>query len=78
MKNLILRPEESGQYHAMEELVREAFWDRFSPGCSEHLVVHAPTVPARSAKANWTANWPAGSGMPGPRCGIPTVPKLRS
>ncbi|MBO4631254.1 MAG: N-acetyltransferase [Lentisphaeria bacterium] len=40
MKNLILRPEQPGRYHDMEELVREAFWDRFSPGCSEHLVVH--------------------------------------
>jgi len=24
----------------MEELVRDAFWDKYSPGCSEHYVVH--------------------------------------
>lgn len=24
----------------MEELVRDAFWDKYCPGCSEHLVVH--------------------------------------
>ena len=39
MKNLILRPEIPSQYHAMEALVRDAFWDRFRPGCAEHLVV---------------------------------------
>ena len=24
----------------MEEIIRDAFWDKFCPGCSEHLVVH--------------------------------------
>lgn len=40
MENLILRPEVSSQYREMEELIRDAFWDRYSPGCSEHYVVH--------------------------------------
>ena len=47
MKDLILRPERPGQYREMEQLVRDAFWDRFSPGCCEHLVVHRMrTAPA--------------------------------
>jgi len=37
---LIFRPEVPQQYREMEELVRDAFWDKYSPGCSEHLVVH--------------------------------------
>lgn len=40
IKNLIIRPEMPCQYHAMEELVRDAFWDKYSPGCCEHLAVH--------------------------------------
>lgn len=40
MGTRILRPERPSEYRAMEEIVREAFWDKFSPGCSEHLVVH--------------------------------------
>ena len=47
MKKAILRPELPGQYHEMEQLVRDAFWDRFSPGCCEHLVVRKMrTAPA--------------------------------
>ena len=40
MTKLIFHPEKPEQYRAMEALVRDAFWDRFSPGCREHLVVH--------------------------------------
>ena len=40
MSDLLLRPEKSAEYRAMEEIVREAFWDKYCPGCSEHLVVH--------------------------------------
>ena len=40
MENLILRPEKPSQYREMEEIIRDAFWDKYGPGCSEHLVVH--------------------------------------
>ena len=40
MGNLILRPERLSEYREMEEIVRDAFWDKYCPGCSEHLVVH--------------------------------------
>lgn len=56
MGKLILRPEEPGQYRRMEEIVRDAFWDKFTPGCGEHLVVHnmrssAAAVPELSLAA---------------------------
>ena len=40
MGKLILRPEFPAQYREMEEIVRDAFWDKYMPGCCEHLVVH--------------------------------------
>ena len=40
MSDPLLRPERPEQFFKMEEIVRDAFWDRFSPGCAEHLVVH--------------------------------------
>lgn len=47
MNQLAFHFENSEQYRAMEELVRDAFWDKYSPGCSEHLVVHnMRTAPA--------------------------------
>ena len=47
MKKVFLRPELPGEFHKMEQLVRDAFWDKFSPGCCEHLVVHRMrTAPA--------------------------------
>ena len=47
MKKMFLRPERPGEYREMEQLVRDAFWDKFSPGCCEHLVVHKMrTAPA--------------------------------
>lgn len=35
-----LRPEEPQDYRAVEELTREAFWNRYVPGCTEHYLVH--------------------------------------
>ena len=40
MENLVLRPERPSEYREMEEIVRDSFWDKYCPGCSEHLVVH--------------------------------------
>ena len=40
MSQLTLRPERPEQVTDMEALVRDAFWDRYMPGCSEPLVVH--------------------------------------
>ncbi len=35
-----LRREAPGDYRAVEELVREAFWNLYVPGASEHFILH--------------------------------------
>ncbi len=36
----IIRLEEKKDYAEVENLVREAFWNVYRPGCSEHYVIH--------------------------------------
>jgi putative acetyltransferase len=38
--DLTIRNEKEGDYRAVEEVVREAFWDLYVPGCTEHFIVH--------------------------------------
>ena len=38
--DVILRLEETRDHRAVENLVREAFWNVYRPGCSEHYVIH--------------------------------------
>lgn len=38
--NLTIRNERASDYRAVEELVREAFWNLYVPGCNEHFVLH--------------------------------------
>ena len=38
--NITLRLENKDDHRAVEHLTREAFWDLFQPGCTEHLIVH--------------------------------------
>jgi len=38
--NLIIRNERASDYRTVEEIVREAFWNLFVPGCNEHFVLH--------------------------------------
>lgn len=40
MKNLTIRSEKETEYRAVENLVREAFWNVYKPGCVEHYVLH--------------------------------------
>ena len=39
-KDYTIRPERPEDYRAVENLVREAFWNVYRPGCSEHYVIH--------------------------------------
>ncbi len=39
-ENLVIRRETESDYRAVEELVREAFWNVYRPGCLEHYVLH--------------------------------------
>ena len=40
MENIIIRLETEEDYRETENMVREAFWDVYQPGCDEHLIVH--------------------------------------
>ena len=40
MKNLIIRSEKKEDYRAVENLIRESFWNVYRPGCLEHYVIH--------------------------------------
>ncbi|MBE6016452.1 MAG: N-acetyltransferase [Lachnospiraceae bacterium] len=35
-----IRPEKTEDHRAVENLVRESFWNVYRPGCSEHYVIH--------------------------------------
>ncbi len=39
-KNYIIRRETKDDYREVENLTREAFWNVYRPGCTEHFVVH--------------------------------------
>lgn len=38
---IVIRNERKDDYPVVENLVREAFWNVYRPGCSEHYVLHA-------------------------------------
>lgn len=38
--DLIIRPEKTEERREVENLVREAFWNVYRPGCLEHFVLH--------------------------------------
>ena len=40
MKHILIRKEQENEFRTVENLVREAFWDVYRPGCDEHLLVH--------------------------------------
>ena len=39
-KDYIIRLERNEEYREVENLVREAFWNVYRPGCLEHYVLH--------------------------------------
>jgi predicted N-acetyltransferase YhbS len=40
MNNIAIRNEHATERAISENLVREAFWNLFKPGCDEHLILH--------------------------------------
>ncbi len=38
--NIELRTEHPSDYRETELLTREAFWNRYAPGCTEHYLLH--------------------------------------
>ena len=39
-ENYTIRLEKKEDHRAVENLIRESFWNVYRPGCSEHLVIH--------------------------------------
>lgn len=39
-KNIIIRNERKEEHRAVENLIRESFWNVYRPGCLEHYVMH--------------------------------------
>ena len=39
-QNTIIRLERESDYREVENLTREAFWNVYRPGCTEHYVLH--------------------------------------
>jgi putative acetyltransferase len=39
--NLTIRNEQKEDYRTVEQLVREAFWNLYVPGCNEHYILHS-------------------------------------
>ena len=42
--SLTFRRETEADYFAVENLTREAFWNVYRPGCTEHYVLHIPLL----------------------------------
>lgn len=40
INDLLIRNEREEDYRKVEELVREAFWNLYVPGCDEHFILH--------------------------------------
>lgn len=40
LEKIEIRKEQKSDYRETEEMVREAFWNHYSPGCVEHYLVH--------------------------------------
>ena len=40
MSDIVIRGETPADYAAVEDLVRESFWNVYRPGCLEHFVLH--------------------------------------
>lgn len=38
--DIIVGRENESDYRTVEELTREAFWNLYVPGCSEHFILH--------------------------------------
>lgn len=38
--NINIRHEKAEDYYTVEKVTRDAFWNLYCPGCSEHLIVH--------------------------------------
>ena len=40
-KNITIRPERVSDYQQVEDIIRQAFYNLYTPGCTEHYLAHA-------------------------------------
>ena len=40
-KNITIRPERVSDYQQVEDIIRQAFYNLYRPGCTEHYLAHA-------------------------------------
>ena len=48
--DVVIRPERAGDERKVEELVRNAFWNVYRPGCVEHFLLHKLRADERFVK----------------------------
>lgn len=58
LKDLIIRQETPADYHQTEQMVMRSFWNKYWPGCTEHLLTRIirdsrDYVPELSRIAEW-------------------------
>ncbi|MBR6185445.1 MAG: N-acetyltransferase [Clostridia bacterium] len=58
LENLIIRPETPADWHETEHMVMRSFYNKYKPGCNEHLMVRVirqspDYLPALSRVAEW-------------------------
>jgi predicted N-acetyltransferase YhbS len=51
MNTILLRNTREADYAAVESLTREAFWNRYFPGCNEHYLIHVIRCDAAYVRA---------------------------
>ena len=52
-----IRLEQNEDYGTVENLVREAFWNVYRPGCSVHFVIHVLRDDPAFVNRSWTSLW---------------------
>ena len=40
MENMIIRQEEPADFRCVENVIRDAFWNVYAPGCDDHYLIH--------------------------------------
>lgn len=50
-----IRLEQPKDYREVENLTREAFWNIYRPGCTEHYVLHKYREKTRTSSPNLTS-----------------------
>ena len=62
-KNITIRPERVSDYQQVEDIIRQAFYNLYTPGCTEHYLAHAirphPDFLPELDLVRWTAVWSA-------------------